>query len=160
MISTVASSEEFALFNPAFLAAVLAESAAGYQNECDEDLPIPLGFVAGAMASIPQLRSALPRTVRTHHAVWLTDHVWVRPEFARLFPSLGPPLRTALLVAATGDVIEVRASRMHAPSRPSRRGLDLTDETEAVLRAARFLGRWYGRSGSPATILSLMGFDR
>lgn len=159
MLSGLASREEFALFNPPFLAASLFEAAAGFRSETDDDMPIPLAFVATTIAGLPHLRTALPRTVRTHHAVWLTGNPWIRPELSRLFPSLVVPLRAALVVGARNETVELHAWSIRAVARPSRTGLGLSDDTKSILSASRFLGRWYGRSGSPATVLSLLGFS-
>lgn len=152
----VSSREEFNLFNPAFIAEVQAEVVRGYRS----NLELALVFSASTMAVYPHLRDSLPSSTRTRLAKWVTDHPEFRPEFTRLLPGLVPALRRGALFGSQRRLFIVDGSRLGQASRRRPRPSELTDETSAALDAASFLGRWFAGSGTPATVLSLLGFGQ
>lgn len=158
MPGTSASRDEIAFYNPAFLAAAMRSTASGYQSMAGRGIPVPLLLPAVVIAAFLPLRSLLPRTIRTHHATWISNTPGFRPEFQRLFTTLVEPLRSALLLAVEANAVSVDGIEV-SPGGLTLNPSDPSEETEDVMRAARFLGRWYARSGPAATTLSLLGFE-
>ena len=91
------SIEERALFNPALLAAVVHQAAAGYYAEKGAGLPFPLAFLAAAVVLHRPSRSALPTSVRTTLAAWLADHPDSRVGLLERARGIAPLLREGML---------------------------------------------------------------
>lgn len=154
------SREEFNLFNPAFVAFTLSEAARGHVEHAARPGPMPLLFSAATIAMFAHLRAGLPSTTRTHVSTWVVDHPDFRPEFQRLAASCALPIRHGLAFALEHSLLRAEASLLTPEGRRPSRPASLTSETKEVLAASRFLGRWFAKAGSPATVLSLLGFSR
>lgn len=149
--------EERLLFNPGFLALLLARSAQGYASERAAPLPIPLSFVTCGLALYRPVRELLPRTVRTNLLRWTQDHPDVRALTALRLESLVPAVREGLLYATGNGACSVAPEGgLHLDVELSAPSGDTADVIESQ-RAAIFTGRWVARSGSPSTILALFG---
>lgn len=154
------SREEFALFNPAFTAEVLLEAARGCSEESGRAGSAPVVFCSATMAIYSDLRSVLPTTTRTYLTRFLHDNPGFLPDFHRLMRGVAPPLWTGLTYAIANDTLRMEGLDIVAvPSRRRRPGA-VTSETAQILSKSRWCGRWLTRSGTPATVLSVLGFSR
>lgn len=145
-----------ALFNPAFLAALIGRAAVGHRTAREAPLPLALGYLVAPTILHTPTREALPR-VNARLAKWADEHQLLRAELRWRAPQLTEITRRGLrfgirheLIAFTPAGIEaaVALTRLRAP-----------DEGEAAecWKAAEFLGRWLPRAGPPATVLALLG---
>ncbi len=155
-----ASREEFNLFNPAFTALCLSEAARGHVEESGEPGSLPILFSATIAALFSHLRADLPSSTRTHVSKWIVDHPEFRPEFQRLAKATAPAVKDGLRFAVSHNLLRSDAALLVPQGRRRSRPADFTDETSEILAKARFLGRWFAKAGSPATVLSLLGFGR
>ncbi len=160
MTSTAsASREEFSLFNPAFVAVLIRESAREHAREAKAPEPLPLGLASATIAMYPVLRGWLPSSTRSHLAKWMADHPEFRPEFQRLFQGSVAPLRAGLLFGLQSQALEMDGAAIAARDRRAKLPNELSDETRAILDAAGLVGRWFAKAGSTPTVLSLLGFE-
>ena len=151
--------EEAFLFNPAFLAVLLARACEGYEAEKESPMPITLGFVSLSLALHRPTRLRFPRAVSTNLLRWTLDN----PDLLATAPTranaLVPLLRNGLLFALANGVCSLasHASISVAPDAdlPSARGI--TNEVVECQRSAQFVGRWFGRAGSQETVLAVLG---
>lgn len=152
------SREEFNLYNPALIAAVIEESARGHRKSAGTGITLPLVYAASTIGLFGHLRADLPGTTRTHLATWMTRHPEFHPEFQRLLKGGMPALRAGLLFGLGHNALDLDGSTITARGR--RRGLPdgLSVETREILAASGFVGRWLGKTGNPSTSLSLLGF--
>jgi Family of unknown function (DUF6521) len=145
-----------ALFNPAFVAALIGRAAEGHQNEREAPLPVALGYLIAPLVLHTPTREALPR-VNARLAKWADDHQLVRAELRWRAPQLVEVTRRALRFGLRHDLIALvprgidpgpALARLPAPQ-----GAGAAD----CWRKAQLLGRWLPRAGPPATVLALLG---
>lgn len=157
---TKPSREEFNLFNPAFVAVCLSEAARGHVEGGDEFGSIPILYSATVTGLFSHLRANLPSSTRTHLSKWIVEHPEFRPEFQRLAQATRPAVIDALRFALTHGLLEAETANLVPQGRRRRLPIHLSEETLEILDKTRWLGRWFAKSGSPATVLSLLGFSR
>ena len=145
-----------ALFNPAFVAALIGRAADGHRSEREIPLPVPLGYLIAPLVLHTPTREALPR-VNARLAKWADDHQLARAELRSRAPQLIGVTRHALRFGLRHDLILLvpagiepgpALARLRAPT-----GADAAD----CWKKARLLGRWLPRAGPPATVLALFG---
>lgn len=151
--------EDAALFNPGFVSVLLARSAIGHSQEVARPIPIPIAFVAVSVALHRWSRESLPNSIRTNFVRWLDEH----PDATTTLPiraaAFAPVASEGLLFGLAHGLFEItNGATIAVPAHASLGGMTRgTAETQATQRAAVFLGRWLGKAGSPATVLSLLG---
>jgi len=146
--------EERVSYNPAFLALLLREAAAGYGEETQRPLPLPLAFLVLPLVLHRPTRESLPRTVATSMPVWLQEHQVLREGFAGRMGSISSAIREALVVGTGTGLFRLDDAALHVGAEPGR-GRRATTETRAISSRAHFAGRWLGRAGDVETIYYL-----
>lgn len=152
--------EERALFNPAFMAAVLHEAIDGYEGETDKGLPFALAFLVSPVALSSLFRNSLPTRKDSSLAAWLQNHPDLRLKLADIAVAMAPVVRDGILFGATKKVLQLDGAELKSGS--FKRGtLSLvgqsTTEVQEILAKARFVGRWYANAGTVETIMVLWG---
>lgn len=152
--------EERALFNPAFVAAVLHEATAGYESESKQGLPFALAFLVSPVAMLSLYRDSLPSRKDSSLAAWLQAHSDLRLKFADVAAAMAPAVREGILFGTTKKVLELDGSALKSHS--FRRGTpsligQSTPEVQEILGKAKFIGRWYANAGTVETIMVLWG---
>lgn len=153
--------EEAYLLNPAFSAANLAAAQSGYESVRGSGMAFPLMFMILPIVLHTPTRETLPTSIRTTMPAWLQDHAEARILFLERVRSLLPHTREALHfglhhgLLTVDDETGIRAA-------PTAAGIDkmlrsTTGEVHECALKARFLGRWFGSTGSPATAMALWG---
>jgi hypothetical protein len=147
------------LLNPAFLAVILIEAAAGHQTESARPLPFALAFLAVPVVLHEPTRESLP-TIATSMFTWLDRQPQARVLIPPLARQLVPHTREALRFGAARHAISIGRDGSLTPGelRKPARGAQ-SDELRRVRDRARFTGRWLARAGDPATILSSWGLS-
>jgi hypothetical protein len=149
------------LFNPSFCSLLLWAAASEYQQVKNTGMPIVLSFIVPPLTLHKSTREALPNAITTSLTVWISEHADLLPGFADRTRDLLPFAREALLFGSIQDIFQVEGELL-TPTRL--RGFnnyaeETTEEVRECLRKARFIGRWFARSGSPPTILALFGLQ-
>jgi hypothetical protein len=154
-------SEERSLFNPAFIGALVAAGASGYR-ESGRNLPLMHAFVLVPLILYKQSRVALPRSLRTSLAAWVQEHPVARADVVARTRPMVPIVREGVLFGAIHGLLELGPDATLSPDRAASQVLRLTGdwrtaEIDDCLKKAAFVGRWFGRSGTPETVLILWG---
>lgn len=144
------------LFNPAFLATIMAAAAADYERGSNEPMPWLLSFAIPPLALTESTRHAMPGSIRAHFANWLDEYPEVRLGFARRAPALTPLTREALRLGVRTGLLSLEDGYLRALRRPGG-AQDTSDEVKDCLHAARFFGRWFASRHDPTTIFGLLG---
>jgi hypothetical protein len=150
------SREERLLLNPAFLAAILARLCGGYAEEGRDQLALPLAIVGASMTLHRATRETLPASVATNLIAWIEDH----QDIAAVIPLRASRLTGVVLdggisALASGSIAISETGNLQLTGRiPSYWG---EGEVREVQARARFLGRWFSRSGSPPSVLAVLG---
>jgi hypothetical protein len=144
-----------ALFNPAFVSAVVARAAVGHERDHHRPLPLTLAFLIPPLVLHAPTRTALP-AVHARLAIWADRNPVLRASFAVRAPGFTPLTRRALRFGQRHQIITIGVGGISP-------GVAL-DATEALpgdvaecFRAATQLGRWLPRAGSVSTIYALLG---
>lgn len=151
------SPEERTLLNPALIAAILREAAQGHAEQIKRPMPFVLGFLVVPVVLHPESRSGLPNTLRTAMPAWLGANPRLRATVQERVPAVASLVREGALLGLSAGVLQLDRGGLTAGpfrrSEPARRAAEL----QALLQAARFVGRWVARVDSPATVYALWG---
>ncbi|MEV0132269.1 three component ABC system middle component [Dactylosporangium sp. NPDC050688] len=153
------SEEEAALFNPAFISLLYARTIQGWNKESDDDMPLPIAFLAVGLCLHAPTRGQLPGNVSAKYVDWVQRNPDVRAQFPPSVQQLSPLLRSGLLFALGTRVCTLKspASLVLGNGRP-RAAIDGDSaDVVSVQRSALFLGRWLSKSGDAASIFGLIG---
>ena len=152
-------SETSSLFNPAFCAVLLNRASAGYTAKAGQPMPVTFAFLILPSALHKPTRDALPSTTASSMWSWLRGNPMLLMDFAervrtfRTFTSAAITygLRQGVLVGSVGVIAPGAIRRRPRTLRP-------TGDWLACLRAAEFLGKWFGGSDADeATTLAHWG---
>lgn len=149
------------LLNPAFTGAALRMAVSGYFREANVGMPFELAFLVFPIALHEATRSRLPRAVSTLLHTWLQENRDVVVEFPERTRSLVPFTKEAIVFACQRRVLTVDdEGALHAGDAPLKKVASyktVSDEIKETLNRAEFVGRWFALSGTPVTILTLLG---
>jgi hypothetical protein len=153
--------EERALLNAAFSASLLWHAASGYSATPDGALSFEESFLVLPLVLHRVTRETLPRDTRTSLAVWLQANPLARGRITTRARMLVPFTKEALTFGGVHGLLNLGNGQVRANSS----WRQLTDrtlrESSAEVRhcasRAEFLGRWFGKTGSSATVLALIG---
>ncbi len=154
-----ADSETSTLFNPAFCALLLNKACAAYEAKAGTALPITFAFLTLPSALHKPTRDALPGTTAASMWSWLRNNPVILMDFANRVQAFRPftgaaisyGLRHTVLTSSPGSIAAGQLRRRPRTLHPT------TDWTDCV-KAAEFLGRWFGCSDSDeATTLAHWG---
>jgi hypothetical protein len=151
--------EEQRLFNPAFVALVLRQTADGYASVALSPLPIMLALLAPAVLLHRHSREALPYTTSTDLLIWMQEHPDIRFLAAARARRLAPFVKEAVLFGSAAGVLQVDARGIAiGPARVPVAAIGrIPHEAGECFNRARHVGRWMARSGSLVYQLSLWG---
>lgn len=150
------------LLNPAFCVLLIHATLEEFIKEKGDDdgMPYPLSFIMLPLVLHKGTREALPRTISKEMANWLADN----PDVVIGFPSrarlLVPFVKESIIfgmqkkaveVASNGSLVSGVASISLPRSWPS------NSEPTICYERSGFVGRWFARTGSEATIYKLWG---
>jgi hypothetical protein len=145
-----------ALFNPAFLAALIGRAAAGHRTDHGTPLPLALGYLVAPMALHTPTRKALPR-VNARLANWADGQQLLRAELRWRAPQLTEITRHALRFGIGHELISFTAGGIDTAAALTRLPTPADGDAAECWKAAELLGRWLPRAGPPATVLALLG---
>lgn len=161
-ILEVGSSEEVALFNPAFLARLLRSAVNDYEKAAARGMPAPLAFLLIPLLLHKPTRDDLPTHASSQMQTWIREHprhlAQLDARVLGMRPFIGVAVRFGVqhgvLTSADGSIgvgTVKRRPRGHAELESA--------EVDDCLRVASFLGRWFARQPDTATLLALWGLQ-
>jgi hypothetical protein len=152
-------SETRTLFNPAFCTVLLNRACRSYEPKAGDAMPITFAFLILPSSLHKPTRDALPPTTASSMWGWLRANPVLLMDFADRIRTFRPftgaaityGLQHAVLAGSLGSIAAGKIGR-----RP--RTLYPTEDWTACLKAAEFLGRWFGGSDADeATTLAQWG---
>jgi hypothetical protein len=154
-------SVERSLWNPALTATLIASAARGHGEENQGGLPVALSFIVVPLVYNVRARRALPPSVATSLPTWIAAHPVERAGVRNAASSFRTVTREGLVFALQARAVQLddAAWVLREQGRLAIAAGVAPDAVE-LARAARFVGRWFARAGSVATVLSLWGFGR
>ncbi len=149
------------LLNPAFTGAALRMAVSGYLREASVGMPFELAFLVFPIALHEATRSRLPRAVSTLLHTWLQENRDIVIQFPERTRSLVPFTKEAILFACQREVLMIDdEGSLHPGGTPLKKVANyktVSNEVKMTLNRAEFIGRWFALSGTPVTLLTLLG---
>ena len=141
------------LLNPALIGLTIAHAAAGYTQDQPRAMPWPVAFLIPPLVLHRPTRSALPASVRTHFASWVSGHPLLMAGFPRRAAVMTEPTREGLRLTLRARRIVLAGFAIQAASlAPAPIG-----ELGQLLRASSLVGRLLARLDQPSTAFALLG---
>jgi hypothetical protein len=159
-ILDIGSSEEAALFNPAFLLRIVRDAAANYETDAHQNMPVSLAFLVAPLVLHKPTRDDLPRNANSQMQLWIREHPRRMVQLGTHVIGMRPFVGLAIRFGICHGVLTSLDGRIGAGTLKRRpRGLNESESAEVqdCLRAARFTGRWFARQPDVATLLALWG---
>ena len=159
-LADVASTEEVALFNPAFLVALLHGALTDYEKATERGMAPHLPFLLLPLALHRPTRADLPVLASAQMHKWIRENPRHLVGLDARVVGLRPFVGMAVRFGATHGVIDVRRADLRAGilnRRPIGFAAAETEDVKGCSSAARFLGRWFARQPDSATLLALWG---
>lgn len=157
--TTVLDSETSTLFNPAFCAVLLNKTCAAFGAKAGEAMPVTFGFLILPSALHKPTRDGLPSTTASSMWSWLRANPVLLMDFVDRVRTFRPFTAAGITYGLTRGVLTGSSGTIAAGSIGRRpRTLHPTDDWQACVKAAEFLGRWFGGSDADeATTLAQWG---
>jgi hypothetical protein len=151
--------EEQALFNPAFLAVLLHAAASEHaQRSHGRALPVVLTYLLVPLNLHGPTRRTLPANVTAQMGEWTRAHPEALAGLDHRTRALQPLVSAGLRLGLTHGTLRSNHGRIEAGALQRRpRGMARSDEVEACIAKAGFLGRWFSEQPDPLTALALWG---
>jgi hypothetical protein len=143
-----------AYLNPAFIAAVLAGAANGYQEDRDRHMVWPLAFVVAPLVLHRSTRETLPRNTTTHLSAWISRNPLLHAGFAQRAQELVPTVREGLRFGLRHGLLTLEAGHLGGALKTTR-----DRQLRTLLARARRVGHWLSRTDQPATVFALFGVE-
>lgn len=140
-------SETSALFNPAFCSVLLHNACKGYSEKADAPMPITIAFLLLPTALHRPTREALPGTTATSMWSWLRENPVLVMDLPDRVRGFRPFTAAAITFGLRHAVLSGTHNGLAAGTVGRRpRTLHPTADWNSCLRAAKFLGKWFGVS--------------
>jgi hypothetical protein len=148
---------EAALFNPAFLGLLLASAARGFWRISGSGMPFELAFLVPPIALHQDTRAALPGNTSGRMSSWTLAHPILVSDFGTRARATTPLVREGLRYALRAGAVQLRGGTVisRLPVQPNTSFA--TSDVRTCISAASFTGRWFAKTGDPATIYALLG---
>lgn len=142
------------LLNPAFLGLVSSEFVRDHAKS-GQSPSVEITVVGTCMATTGSVRTALPSTTAAKLVNWVIENPVAAASSARAASSMGTHARRGILFSLAHDWVDVSDGHLTPGAVRARAGNG--DEVQSIVKSARFLGRWFARGDSPATVLTMLG---
>ena len=146
-----------ALFNPAFMAALIASGAIGHREVSHVGLPFELAFLVAPLALHEGTRTALPGNISGRMSRWVLDNPVLAAQLPDRASSFVSGVRAGLRYGVRASAFDTSGGLITTKLPRGRLTSLGTRDTQDCLHAARFAGRWFARTGDPYTIFALFG---
>lgn len=156
---TVLDSETSTLFNPAFCAILLNKASKGYEAKAGQPMPVTFTFLILPSALHQPTRDALPSTTASSMWSWLHANPVLMMDFIDRAKALRTFTGAAITYGLQQGALSSTSGAIAAGTLRRRpRTLRPTNDWQACVTAAEFLGKWFGGSGADeATTLARWG---
>lgn len=155
------SSEEAILFNPAFLSTIIYFSAKSHKQQTGKGIHYALIYLVPGLILVNSIRETLPKNSKKSIAAWTHEN----PESRFLFPTysatLSPLVKESIIFGTNHSLIAVNGINIE-PGKLRRGALknvkeSASEEFKLICAKAEFVGKWFAKSGSPETIMAMLG---
>ncbi len=146
------------LFNPAFCGLVLLRAMVTFEEEDDRGIPFSLAPIILPICLHKQSREILAPSTRSYFLKLVANHPQLRIGFGARAQDMLPFTFEALGLLHHLGTMQVQIDgRLKANPRGIRKSITGSDETQAIQKVAKYLGKEFARIGDRVTIYATMG---
>lgn len=146
------------LFNPAFCGLVLFRAMTTYEEEDDRGIPFSLVPLILPICLHKQSREILAPSTRSYFLRLVANHPQLLVGFSGRAQDMLPFTFEALGLLHQFGTIQVRPDgRLKTNPQGVRKSITGSDETQAIQKVAKYLGKEFARIGDRVTIYATMG---
>ncbi|WP_273445213.1 three component ABC system middle component [Neolewinella agarilytica] len=148
------------LFNPAFLSEITRIFGKEYLSNTDDDrFTFEQIIIALPIILDKQLRESLPKTKATKFHEWIQINGHLIANFDKKVEAILPYIRESVVFSVNHEIysIDEFGTFELLRTRKPRYWRGMLEETEAIFKAAKFLGRWFTEFPKPRVIFALLG---
>ncbi len=145
------------LFNPAFLAVLIAKVSEGYKTKSLDDLPYSVAFLAIPLIIYPSLNQQLPTSAQSKLHLWLSENQDVLFEFPDLARSLSPYVREAISFGVSHQVLELSKQAYLAPTKVKLKEWEKHPKNSEFSKKALLVGKLLGQTKQTSSLFSFFG---
>jgi len=146
------------LFNPAFCGLVLLRAMVTFEDEDDRGIPFSLLPLILPICLHKQSREILAPATRSYFLKLVANYPQLLIGFGARAQDMLPFTFEALGLLHQLGTIQVRPDgRLKANLKGVRKSTTGSDETQAIQKVAKYLGKEFARIGDRATIYATMG---
>jgi hypothetical protein len=155
--------EEQRLLNPSFCSILLWHSSVGHAAVSQSRVGIAFEecFLVLPMVLHREIRESLPHGISTSLAVWITNHPLAPATITDRARTLVPFTKEAMRFAGAYGVLKFERTTVQAnpdwKKRMAASMADCSEEVHSCAKRAEFIGKWFAKTGSPETVMSLIG---
>ncbi|MGG5787944.1 three component ABC system middle component [Bacillus pretiosus] len=147
------------LLNHAFLGRIIRSFVQAYYNERKEAIPYELLFIFLPLVLQEYYRNALPKTTKTSMHIWLQNNPQMKMGFANKNKDLTPFVRETIIFLMNRGLLamELDGKIKLGNKGFKRKKLINTTEVEECIKKAKFIGKWFAKTGTTNTIFVIWG---
>lgn len=149
--------EEAFLFNPAFLAALLAAAASDHERVAGAGIPWVLAFLVPSLVLFEDSRGELPANTNARLLNWISAHANVRAQLPTRARSLAPLVRESARFGLRTGALSFAGDRLRSPLEAAALRAATAGEAEECVARAAFFGRWFASIADVASVYALFG---
>lgn len=148
--------DESALYNAAFLAALIAVASYDYEAKRGEGMPWYLPFLVLPLILARPIRSSLPRRANAYISNWVRTSPIAVLDVALMALALAPYVREAIRFGTRTGILQIQAARIFSLTSPSTVARKTSGEASEIVVAAALVGRWFA-SEDPEQVFAHFG---
>lgn len=148
------------LFNPAFCCTVLVASVVGYQGSQNPGMPLPLAYLIFPFVFHKKTRELLPFSSRTALAGWIEENPTIKIGYYEHLLTLKSFVGEAIIFGDHQEWLSYNAGILSTTIKDSQVitiASKIEGEVHECILKARMVGKWFSNSGTPETIMDLLG---
>jgi hypothetical protein len=149
--------EEARLFNPAFLATLLAAAGSDHERVAGAGLPWALAFLVPPLVLFEDTRSELPANTNARLLNWVSSHANVRAQLPPRARSLAPLVREGARFGLRAGALSFAGGRLHSTLDAGSLRASAAGEAEECIARAAFFGRWFASVDDVTSVYALFG---
>jgi len=141
---------------------MLWQAADGYAGSSGVLLPFEMSFLVLPIVLHRETRESLPKVVRTSLAVWIEQNPLARPRIGDRARALVRFTKEAIMYGGLHGLLEVGSDGGIGAKQEWKKRIagdlkDSSDEVRLCAKRAAFVGRWLAGSGTPDTVMAILG---
>ncbi len=147
------------LLNPAFCSIVLRDSISSFHGEMKRNMPYPLVFLVLPLVLHKPTRDTFPKRTDTKFYEWIEDNpnILVTFAFAERTRQFVPYTKETLIFGMKQKIFNIDAQGNLKSLRAIETPWSPESKPALIRKKAKFLGRWFAKSGDTAKIFRWLG---